>query len=114
MGVYTDGKHLIADTLIEVMEYADALDMDRDWFVQGGIMFHPHYKLYGNTKKKVMADRSVLKVSTREIVRLCNEFYNFPVTEEEMYQWEMKHGRIPTPPEYRFKEIWESIKKKIK
>jgi hypothetical protein len=114
MAVYTDGTHLIADTIPELMEYGDAVGLEREWLQLGGISFHPHYDIFGKVKIRVLKDKSVIRVSSREIVRLCAEFYDFPETEEELYQWEMKYGRTPTPSEEWFKGVWEDIKAKLK
>ncbi len=51
MSVYTDGTHLMADTLTELHAFARRIGLKREWFQDHR---HPHYDLFG-----VMAQRAV-------------------------------------------------------
>jgi len=92
--LYTDGLHLISDTGIEHLhQYAQSLGIDRGAFnITGVIASHPHYKIYGKVKKRVMADNQVVKTSRRHIVKLLQLNYNAPRTPEEVAEWETKYG----------------------
>jgi len=49
MAVYTDGKHLVADTIDELHRFAEKMNLKRLWFQDHR---HPHYDL--TTKRAVM------------------------------------------------------------
>ena len=38
---------------------------------------------------------------------------NNPVTDEEIKEWEKKHGKLPKPPQEVLDRIWEKIKERI-
>lgn len=93
--LYTDGVHLISDTGIEHLhQYAKSVGIDLGAFdISGIIARHPHYKVYGNAKRRVLADAQVIKTTPRQIVKLLQLNYNMPRTPEEVAEWEEKYGK---------------------
>lgn len=90
--LYTDGTHLIADSLDELHGYANKIKLKRGWFESH--WRHPHYDIVNKSgesfkgkKEIVMSDPLVKKVSKREIVDLCRVRYCFPQNEKELEEW---------------------------
>lgn len=46
--IFTDGTHLIADTLTELHEFAQSLGLKREWFQPKS---YPHYDLFRGKPK---------------------------------------------------------------
>ncbi len=71
MTVYTDGVHLVADTLDELHKFAQAMGLKREWFQNH--RRHPHYDL--TTKRAV--SRVILKgavcVDAEKIVEVAHK-----------------------------------------
>lgn len=91
--VYTDGSHLIADSLDELYAYATKMKLNWDWLHLAGKNVHPHFDICGQVRKRVLADNEVKIVSPREIVRLSRLNYQPPETEAEKRAWEQHHGK---------------------
>lgn len=72
--VYSDGTHLIADTLDELHEFAKRLSLHREWY-QGKKSYHPHYDLFGRRKRKALKLGAKL-ITEREAVKICQEKYS--------------------------------------
>lgn len=66
---YTDGKHLVADTIDELHAFALRLGLKREWFQNH--LKHPHYDLFGSkvTKARTLG---ACKISSKDIVHLFN------------------------------------------
>jgi hypothetical protein len=66
--IYTDGTHLIADSIYELHRFAQKIRLKREWFQEHPI--HPHYDL---TTKRVL-ERAISKgaivVTKKELVNL--------------------------------------------
>lgn len=70
--VYTDGIHLIADTVGELHGFVRwKAGMSRSWFQDHPK--HPHYDIWGAPLKRAIA-HGALSVSSKDIVRLCDIF----------------------------------------
>lgn len=65
--VYTDGKHLVADTVEELHEFATQMGLKREWFQDHPK--HPHYDLFGKMVLKVRT-LGAFKISSKDIVHL--------------------------------------------
>ncbi len=63
--VYTDKIHLVADTLEELHQFADAIGLNRQWFQNHSR--HPHYDLWGSRLRDALKRGAVI-VSSREVV----------------------------------------------
>lgn len=59
--IYTDGSHLIADTLPELHIFAKAMGLKKQWCRPGikESANQAHYKIWGNTRKLIMRDERV-------------------------------------------------------
>lgn len=71
--VYTDNIHLVADNLDELHAFAKKLGLSRDWY-QCKKPHHPYYDLFGRKRKKAIEMGATL-VTTREIIKVCQENY---------------------------------------
>jgi hypothetical protein len=74
--VYTDGVHLVADTLKELHSFARSLGFKREWFQDHHS--HPHYDL---TTKRVLlraTKAGALLVRSKKIVAISRNIKNFP------------------------------------
>lgn len=69
MPVYTDGFHLVADTIEELHAFADSIGMKRKWFQDKR---KPHYDLFGR-KADIAYLKGAEKVTDRECVRIAND-----------------------------------------
>lgn len=67
MAVYTDGVHLVADTLDELHAFAVLVGLKRRWF-QG--RRHPHYDLTSRGKVQLALFKGAKMISTREAERI--------------------------------------------
>jgi hypothetical protein len=66
MAVYTDGIHLIGDTVNELHEFAVGIGLNRKWFNDHR---HKYYDVIGNTVEKAITAGAIVK-ETRALVRL--------------------------------------------
>ena len=64
--VYTDGTHLVADTLIELHKFADKIGLKREWFQDHQI---PHYDIFGCKIKRAL-EAGVVAATTRELIKM--------------------------------------------
>ena len=65
--VYTDGIHLVADTLDELHAFALKIGLKRDWFQYRG---YPHYDLMGGMTRKAI-DAGAKTRNCREILAIA-------------------------------------------
>lgn len=76
--IYTDGVHLIADSLEELHAFAAAIGIKRIWFENRRGKQHPHYDIPMSMKQTVLS-AGVKRVSSREIVELLRSMPECPV-----------------------------------
>lgn len=73
--VYTDGVHLIADTIPELHEFACRIDLNLCWYKNtaraGNILKKPHYDLM--LAKRSRADKMARALATVAIVKTSRE-----------------------------------------
>jgi hypothetical protein len=114
--VYTDGNHLVADSLQELYEYADKVGLDRDWMKFMGRTVHPHFDIFGNVKSRVLQDANVKQVTVRELVKITKLNYRLPETDDELQEWETFHDKklkdIELPSDSDYKRMIDAIMKK--
>jgi hypothetical protein len=114
--VYTDGRHLTADSLDELFSYAKKHNLNLDWIHTMGRNIHPHFDICGHVKRRILADCNVAKVSCKELVKLCNMNYRLPETDEEVQQWEthnkMKFDDLLIPSQIDFNRMFDNIFKR--
>jgi hypothetical protein len=91
--LYTDGAHLIGESLAELCTYADKIGLNRYWLHLQGRSIHPHFDICGKVKERILTDRNVKQVSTKEIVRICKRSFRPPETESEVQEWEAQNGK---------------------
>lgn len=63
---YTDGTHLVADTLEELHEFARRIGLKREWFQ--GHSDHPHYDTIASSKKQLAIKFGAVIKRPREIL----------------------------------------------
>lgn len=66
--VYTDGVHLVADSLAELHEFADKILLKRCWFQNHHD--HPHYDILGK-KVKMALDAGAQRISSKELLPIA-------------------------------------------
>lgn len=71
--VYTDGVHLIADSIDELHEFAHDIGLKRCWFQNHR---HKHYDLTTQRKVLIAIEAGALSVSTRDCMLLSLETMN--------------------------------------
>mgnify|MGYP000744649331 CR=1 FL=1 len=71
MMVYTDGIHLVADSLNELHSFAEEIGLKRHYF-EGVRKGHPHYDLLGN-KLSIAIAHGVKIVSSKEVLVLSKK-----------------------------------------
>lgn len=64
--VYTDGVHLVADTLDELHEFAANIGLKREWFQDHPR--HPHYDTTSKDKKLKAVNAGAMVVSPKDII----------------------------------------------
>jgi hypothetical protein len=67
--IYTDGIHLVGDTLDELHEFAGKIGLSNKWFEDHN---HQYYPLFGNKVERAIAGGAKFK-DTRYLVRLKQE-----------------------------------------
>ncbi|MDJ1500484.1 DUF4031 domain-containing protein [Xanthocytophaga agilis] len=74
--IYTDGIHMVADSLQELHEFAQSLGVKKCWF-EGVRKGHPHYDLAKVVRGKVVRDTEkvrkameagAIKISSKELL----------------------------------------------
>lgn len=68
---YTDGRHLVADSLKELHEFAQKMGLKREWFQDHPR--HPHYDITTTNKLHKIVCNGALLVSPRTIVWLAKK-----------------------------------------
>ena len=110
--LYIAKNILIADSIPELLDYLDSFHLSHAWIeINGKIRPRILYRLYGKMKERAYCDNKIDIVSLRELVNICKT--NHPVTDEELAEWEKKHGKLPKPPQEVLDRIWEKIKERI-
>ena len=66
--IYTDGTHMVGDTLEELHAFAKSIGLSRSYF-HGTRKGHPHYDLLGKWKSVAMMN-GVKVVSSKEIIKI--------------------------------------------
>jgi len=90
--IYTDGIHLVADTLAELHAFARTIGLKRHFF-HGTRKGHPHYDLTnsGIKKKAILKGarfvgiRDVLKISLNTVV-LSTSHHNYTANEVKAHK----------------------------
>lgn len=73
--IYTDGIHLVGNTLQELHDFAHKkLKLKREWF-QDHIR-HPHYDLTTQRARKRAIRAGAQVISTRELIRISHASFN--------------------------------------
>lgn len=78
MAVYTDGVHLVADTVDELHQFAKSINLNRCWFMNH--KKHPHYDLYISKERRKIAfadalSKGAVEKTDRELVNICKRNY---------------------------------------
>jgi hypothetical protein len=76
--VYTDGTHITAQSLSELCDYGQKVGLDSFWLQAGKNSLHPHFVICGKVKERVLADVSVKRVTTRELIDICKQYFTPP------------------------------------
>ncbi len=126
--VYTDGFHLIAESIPELHAFAKSIGLSGYWFNSkiktGSRSFKPFYYMITsrdtNDRTPISAiavEKGALRVSTRKIVEILRLSYGFPESESEIEAFEKRHGygltRVPQPTRRKALEMLTQIYNKI-
>ncbi len=99
--VYTDGIHLVAESIPELHTFAKDIELNPWWFksrmTKGTCMVKPHYDLFSvpsharnRMVEKAMANGAMM-VSPKVLVKVIRQSYYFPETEEEVEAYEKRN-----------------------
>lgn len=120
--VFTDGIHLIAESVAELHLFANDIGLNKCWFHRGAR--HPHYDLMKHKDNRwLMLTRALnsgaIKVSTRELIKISRRCYFLPETEEEVKEFEERNKWELSQPlseetQKRLDEMGENIINRIK
>lgn len=66
MSVYTDGTHLVADTLTQLHDFAERLGLKREWYQDHPR--HPHYDLTTGRAYRRALDLGAERISAPELL----------------------------------------------
>ncbi len=114
--LYTDGVHLISDSLTKLCAYAGTIGLNPEWLQLGAKNIHPHFKICGNVRRRVLQDKRVKQVSPKEIIRICRMNYVQPQTQDEIKVWENYHGKkvedVYKPAQKDYERMFNNIYKK--
>ena len=119
MPLYSDSKHLIADTIAELVEYGraagipDCLLKDKYPDEPSQKLYKPHYRLVGKMRERIVNDQSVEICPTRMIVKKLREFYGLPETDEDWERWQEKNGKLKSISPEAFSRIWAEVHKSL-
>ncbi len=68
--VYSDGVHLVADTLEELHAFAQTMELQREWFQDHPR--HPHYDLTTRRAARRAFDNGAHKTTPEHILRIAH------------------------------------------
>lgn len=94
--IYTDGVHLTAQSLSELCAYGTQVGLDSYWLQAGKKLLHPHFLICGKVKERVLADRQVVKVSTRQLI----DIFKASFTPPEIPSQDDNSATLPTESDY--------------
>ena len=80
MPIYTDGTHLVGDTLEELHEFAKRLGFKRHWFQEHAR--HPHYDLTTNGALRRALEKGAKLIAAQEVIRICERAIAEPKNEK--------------------------------
>ena len=67
--IYTDGIHLVGDSLQELHRFAHSVGLKREWFQEHPC--HPHYDITTPRKlRKILNTNKVTSVSRRQLAKV--------------------------------------------
>ena len=72
--IYTDGIHLVADTIQELHVFALGMNLGRSYF-HGVMKKHPHYDLTTEAKRLRALTKGAHSCTPREIIIICRANY---------------------------------------
>jgi hypothetical protein len=84
--IYTDGIHLIADTLPELHKFALSIGLKRHFF-EGVKKRHPHYDLTNEKIKAKALQAGAERISSKEIVSILKEKYGKKEKKDKALQY---------------------------
>ena len=90
--IYTDGQHLIAESIGELHKFAKYIGMKREWFQDHPE--HPHYDLIGERIKSKAERLGATKVSKKTLLLMSKELrrkMNFEIEHHIIYQAAKEH-----------------------
>mgnify|MGYP002814597841 CR=1 FL=1 len=66
--IYTDGIHLVADSIDELHTFAKSIGFKRDWFQWLSL---PHYDITSSTMRKRVIKAGAIETDSRTIVKIA-------------------------------------------
>jgi len=71
--VFTDGIHIVADSLNELHQFCNTVGIKKCWF-EGVEKGHPHYDIPKRQKvKRIFLEPNVKRITTRELLKISKE-----------------------------------------
>ena len=74
--IYTDGTHLVADSLEELHDFAQKIGLKRGWFEKART--HPHYDIWSDEIRQRAYDQGAILKRPREILELSKKLLSKP------------------------------------
>lgn len=68
--IYTDGIHLVADTLEELHLFAKQIGLKFEWFQNK--KKHPHYDIFNSKLDKALLNGAIF-INKRDIINICKK-----------------------------------------
>jgi hypothetical protein len=65
--IYTDGVHLVADSLEELHKFASKVGLNRRYF-EGVRKKHPHYDLTNERVRNLSIEFGAIEITSREVL----------------------------------------------
>jgi len=97
--IYTDGKHLAAESLSELCAYAQKVGLDSSFLLAGKRNLHPHFLICGKVKDRILRDEEVQTITTRQLIAVYHRFFPSPVSIADLQKENLTH-LLPSHTDY--------------
>ncbi len=127
--IYTDGIHLIGESIDEIHAFAKSIGLKKCWFHHRVDRLRPHYDLVNKKRLPLIdshgekfSDKAIrygaLKIGTRKLIKILRANFQLPTTDEEVEEFERRHKWFLEQPltdkeNKRLDRMWTDIQKKL-
>ena len=70
--LYTDGAHIVADSLEELHAFADSVELGLHWY-EGVRKGHPHYDIPKTRRSEILETPGLKHISSRELLPISKK-----------------------------------------